>query len=310
MFPEPLPLDWKRLPRWLRDTRRVVDERSPPRRRPLAAVRIARLAVPRLREPVFVIGAPRSGTSFLGEALSHARVFSYQYEPPIVKAAARCVHEGRWSRRSARWFYRTVYVWLLARRLDLDLRLLEKTPHNAFVLDVLAEAFPDARFVHIVRDGRDAALSHRDRGWLSAARAGSRRRESGGYPLGPTPRFWVEPERRAEFAATTDLHRCAWAWRRHVEAAIRKGRPLGRERYLEVRYEMLAADPAREAARLCRFLELTKEDAARVTQALGRFRPDSIGRWRRELEEDERSLLRREAGPLLEALGYEEGELG
>ena len=55
-----------------------------------------------------------------------------------------------------------------------------------------------------------------------------------GHAYGAQPRFWVEPERREEFSQVSDARRCAWAWRRYVEAV--RSADAG-ERLLEVRYE-------------------------------------------------------------------------
>ncbi len=55
----------------------------------------ARALDPRLHRPVFVIGAPRSGTTFLGSCLGRLPFMSYHFEPRLTKAPARCVYEGR-----------------------------------------------------------------------------------------------------------------------------------------------------------------------------------------------------------------------
>lgn len=306
MNAEPTPIRWRNLARWLRETRRVDDLRrtEKPSRRATAG-RLVRMALPSVRRPLFVLGAPRSGTSFLGDALGGLPEFTYHYEPPLTKAAARYVHEGRWSFARAALLYRFTYWWLAARRLEADLRFAEKTPQNAFVIGFLARAFPGAQFVHIVRDGRDAALSYRSKPWLRRDAGGSGKRESGGYPFGPWARYWVEPERRAEFEATSDLHRCLWAWRRHTESALAQGAALPAGRYLEVRYERLAQDPLPEAHRLLDFLGIAAADSRRLLHArLGRARPQSVGRWQQELQDDERALVEQEAGALLRRLGY------
>src|SRR5205823_2810261 len=66
----------------------------------------ARAFDPRLRRPVFVIGAPRSGTTFLGSCLGRLPEISYHFEPRLTKAAARCVYDGSWSTRRGRAVFR------------------------------------------------------------------------------------------------------------------------------------------------------------------------------------------------------------
>ena len=48
-------------------------------------------------------------------------------------------------------------------------------------------------------------------------------RDDARLAYGAEPRFWVEPERREEFSQVSDARRCAWAWRRYVEAVRSAG---------------------------------------------------------------------------------------
>lgn len=282
-----------------------VDTRGIPPR-PMTASRLLRSIRPALRAPLFLIGAPRSGTTFLGGSLSALPTVSYHHEPIATKFASRFVYQERWSERGARRYYRFVYRTLLRAHCNGDLTFVEKTPRNSFLVAFLHRSFPDARFLHIIRDGRDAALSYSKKPWLQAAMAGSGRVSPGGYPNGPTPRFWVEPERRGEFETTTDIHRCVWAWRRHTESALASGCSLPAHLYHELRYEDLVREPAREGRRILDFLGLSGHDAARerFLAAVGKADPSSIGGWRRELDEAAVRQMENEAGELLAKLGY------
>lgn len=305
MDSEPTPLHLLNLPRWLKATAELEARLYRGHARPLTLERRLSRVFPRVRRPLFVLGAPRSGTSLLGDLIGALPEFSYHFEPPITKAAARYVAEGRWSYAKAWLFYRLAYGWLIARHRDGDLRFAEKTPQNAFIVPFLARAFPDAQFLHIVRDGRDAALSYAKKPWITEAGRGSGRREHGGYPFGPVARFWVEPERRAEFESTSDLHRCIWAWRRHVEAAQSALAALPPERRLEVRYEALVADPQAVATAALDFLGIADRESRRqLERTLAAVKGDSVGRHERELKPDDRPLMEREAGDLLAELGY------
>ncbi len=305
MSAEPTPIRWGNLHQWLKETRAVDDRHYASRTRPLTAWRLLANLSPAIRLPLFVVGAPRSGTSFMGEAIAALPEFSYHYEPPLTKAAARCVHEGWWTFPVARRFYRAAYWWLTRRRLAGDLRFAEKTPQNCFLVGFLKSAFPDAQFVHVIRDGRDAALSYRKKPWLRADAAGTKKRESGGYRYGPYARFWVEAERRAEFERTSDLHRCIWAWRRHAESALLQGGRLPPADYHELRYEDLVDDPRAAGERLLDFLGIeAAASRAALLAHLEQARRHSVGRWRAELTDDEVHMIEAEAGALLARLGY------
>jgi Sulfotransferase family len=262
-----------------------------------ASVRVARRAVqrPRLRREerlVFVVGCPRSGTTFLGGALGSQPGFVDLGEVTPWKAALPAQY-GLPPDAAARELRRILErVRLLG--LAPGLRGVEQTPETAHVLAAALTAYPAALAVHSLRDGRDVACSLLERGWLNAARAGT---DDAGLAYGPQPRFWVEPERRDEFAAASDARRAAWAWRRYVEAA----RGAAPERTLELRYERLADDPDGAADELAAFLGTAP---APLRVALEAFRDTSIGRWRRDLSGEQLADVEAEAGPLLAELSY------
>ena len=252
-----------------------------------AVARVAPRAAPRLRlgreeRLVFVVGSLRSGTTFLGGALGSAPGFVDLGEVTPWKAALPTSPSAPELRRILE------RVRLLG--LALGLRGVEQTPETAFSLAEALAAYPQALAVHPVRDGRDVVCSILERGWLNASRAGA---DDAGHPYGSQPRFWVEPERRKEFSRVSDARRCAWAWRRYVEAA-RSG-PAGR--VLDVRYESLAES----AEPLAEFLGA---DEAALARALGAFRDTSLGRWRRDLSAEQLADVEAEAGELLSGLGY------
>jgi Sulfotransferase family len=267
----------------------------------------ARSLDPRLHKPVFIIGAPRSGTTFLGNSLGRSPEISYHFEPRLTKAAARCIYDSSWGPRRGAAVFRVSYAALLLATLDGGRRFAEKNPENSFLVPFLAQEFTDAQFVHIVRDGRDAAVSHAEQPWLSAASAGSGRRGRGGQLHGPHPRWWVEPDRRAEFSRVPDIVRSAWCWRRFTEAALAGLAELADHRAIEVRYETMVTDPGRSSDRLADFLGLTPAGRQALHASLSRARPDSVGRWRAALGERELADIYDEIGPLLARLGYVSG---
>jgi hypothetical protein len=166
-----------------------------------------------------------------------------------------------------------------------------KLPETSHVMPVMARLFPDARCVHLVRDGRDVAFSPF---------------------LAPKARFW----RKIYF---NDDRICSWrghamtqrAYRSHGHVfnaarwvnSVTLGRAHGAmlgERYLEIRYEALVADPACELARLAAFLGIP---APRQGFDWPDVRAQSVGKWRdqpaRQIAE-----VRAIVEPTLGAFGY------
>ncbi len=244
---------------------------------------------------MLVVGSPRSGTTFLARSLGSLPGFIDLGEVAPLKAAIPEL-EGRQAGEAAAAVRK---ILTRTRRLGLvgSLRPVEQTPETAFVLPALLAAFPRARVVHALRDGRDVVCSLLERGWLGAGRTGT---DDAGNRFGVEARFWVEAERRDEFSSVGEARRAAWAWRRYTDAVRGSGVPV-----VEVRYERLTADPAGTAARLAAALEAPEGPLA---AALVEAHTGSVGRFREELTEEQLADVLAESGDLLAELGYLQDE--
>jgi Sulfotransferase family len=171
----------------------------------------------------------------------------------------------------------------------------DKTPGYVRAIPLLHRHFPDARFVHLIRDGRDVALSAL--GW--ERRAQQLRRS---FPT------WAD----------APFETAALWWRWHVLQGRRDGRVLGPERYHELPYETLVADPEAACRALCAFLGVGFEGAmlrfhegrTRHEQGLSAKRawlPPTPGlrEWRSQMTANQVQQFEAAAGDALEALGYE-----
>jgi len=240
---------------------------------------------------VFVVGSPRSGTTFLAGAIGSVPGFVDLGEVAPVKAAIPELA----SLEPAKAAHRLRRTLVIARRVGLvgSIRPVEQTPEVAHVVDLVPLAFPQAKVVHIVRDGRDVSCSLLEKAWLRPEQS---RADDAGLAYGSHARFWVEPGRRAEFEAASDARRAAWVWRRYVSAAHSATAPLH-----EIRYERLATSPGAVAAELATFLDAPVEPLA---AALARVHAESVGRYRTDLSEAQLADVLAEAGDLLHELGY------
>jgi hypothetical protein len=258
------------------------------RRRPPDAAATAALD----ERVVFVLGSPRSGTTFLAGALGSLAGFVDLGEVLPLKAAVpglTRLNSGEAAIRLRRM------LWLTRRLSGLGgVRAVEQTPETTFLGRALPLAFPEATILHLVRDGRDVVASLLERGWLSAESTG---RDDAGNVVGAAPRFWVEAGREEEFAAASEARRAAWAWRRYVESGLALG-----DHASEMRYERMCRDPGAAAAELAGLLDAPEHELRR---ALGPADDASIGRFRRVLTPLQLTDVEAEAGELLAALGYE-----
>jgi hypothetical protein len=165
----------------------------------------------------------------------------------------------------------------------------DKTPMYMRHLPLLRRLFPTAQYVHLIRDGRDAALS-----FLS-------------LPEGIAFETWAHPRSVGDFACL---------WRTEVAAARGHGRRVRAARYLEVRYEALVADAEAVLRRICSFAGLPYENAMLEHERSGseeRAHQQSLKRpltrglrdWRKDMAPQQVAAFEAVAGDLLRELGYE-----
>ena len=240
---------------------------------------------------VFVVGSPRSGTTFLAGAVGAQPGFVDLGEVKPVKA-----NVDRWMslpEEEAAQELRSTLERVRRLAFVRDLRPVEQTPELSFVVGAAVHAYPRSTVLHIIRDGRDVVCSLLEKGWLREREG----RDDARKPFGVHPRAWVEPERSEEFTGAREAARAAWAWRRYVSAA----RTAAPGHTLEVRYEDIAADPGAAAVLIATRLET---DAEPLAEALAAVHGRSVGRWRRDLSPEQVADVEREAGALLLELGY------
>lgn len=266
---------------------------------------------PEEARPIFVVGAPRSGTSMLRFMLdrhpaiglcdethffyyvhSRRRHFGDLSDPDarrrlverylemknirvlgldLDRLAETLVESGR--------SYRLFFLVLLARyaRENGKRRLGEKSPDHALHAETLCDWYPRCRIVHLVRD----------------------------------PRAVVGSLRRMPWARDSVMANARW-WRRNNEGALRV---RDRDSYLSVRYERLVSHPEEQLRRICRHVGEPysgamlspdrDEDHRPWTQRARREVTRSrVDRWKDELSGDQVALVEHVAGPLMEELGY------
>jgi len=160
---------------------------------------------------------------------------------------------------------------------------------------LLAVAFPEARFVHVVRDGRAVANSWLQMEWWRGHRGPS------AWHFGPLPpdleEEWLAHDR--SFVVLAGL-----AWRLLMDAYDAAAAAVGADRWLEVRYEDVVAEPRRELGRVLAFLGV--DDDARFDQRVGgsSFRTGRTQAFRRDLTHEQVAALDAVLGAHLRARGY------
>jgi hypothetical protein len=169
----------------------------------------------------------------------------------------------------------------------------DKTPGYVRRIPTLHALWPKARFVHLIRDGRDVCMSA-----INWSRA---------YKLARRYSTWTEDP-----ITTAALW---WEW--HVRLGREDSRSLPPKLYHEVRYEALVSEPAKECEKLCCFLDLPYDDAmlkfheGRTKMKPGRdakkaWLPITSGLrdWSEQMRAEDLERFEAAAGNLLEELDY------
>jgi hypothetical protein len=203
----------------------------------------------------------------------------------------------------------------------------DKSPQHTENLDEIYDIYPDARIIHIVRDGRDVAVSAMHHWWRLA-----RDRDGGVFDLTPEElsirddyaedRERFLSEGRSIFTEER-LAQLARRWEYRTGKGSHDGRTLYGERYLEIRYEDLLVDTPSVFGGILEFLGAGSEDrvierclrSSSFERASSRrqgeedsasfFRKGIAGDWRDVFTERDRELYKDLAGERLVEFGYE-----
>jgi hypothetical protein len=170
-------------------------------------------------------------------------------------------------------------------RVQRKSRWGDKTPRYVNNIPLLADLWPDARFIHLIRDGRNVALSYAD------------------VPFGPK-----------------NVATAAKLWSARVQAGLRDGRALGGKHYIEINYEDLVEDAEGETRDLCEFLELdfdpgmldyTEGAGGAVLSRATLYNPHvtqppnpKLRSWEQSMPDDQVEIFEAVAGDVLSELGY------
>jgi LPS sulfotransferase NodH len=227
------------------------------------------LPFPGISSPVFIVGCGRSGTTILGNSLSkHGRI-TYLNEPRSSWFSA-FPETDIWTSKA-----RSRNGKLFLTEADVDIRrgrklsrlfrlativkgrpiLIEKLPINSFRLNLIQKIFPDARFVHIYRNG------------LEVARSIEKASEKGGW-FGVSSYKWdllvdyawnSDETKNLPELCTTPYDKGLLEWRLSTEAAVGFLRRLPDAAFLEVNYDEFIDNPVETISKILVFIGVDRD---------------------------------------------------
>lgn len=172
-------------------------------------------------------------------------------------------------------------------------RFMNKNTRNARRIRYLQTIFPDAFFIHVIRDGRAVTNSLLNIEWW------------------PTlPLWWAEGKTPTELQSEgmDPALVAARHWKHGVERVLRDKEHIPPEQYMELHYERLMQDPITETKRALRFCDLPW--SARFESHIQAFQLQSRNfKWADRFTAQQIATIEQEIGPLLERLNYPASEL-
>jgi Sulfotransferase family len=285
----------------------------------------------KVRQPVFVISAPHSGADLLGRAIKRSAGFhltiGQDAVQSVVYAFARSPSIQRGRTDAAATVLRDAFAqaWQVTAHCCLTcsadcreagrvngassciserdiVRYGDASPDLLYCADGLVDAFPDARLVQLVRDGRDVvAAMLGDPQALAWFRPGMANVET----EFPSPFYGIETEQdQAAWPALSLAGKCALRWRGSVRVMARLRSSMSSEQLTTLRYEDLLRHPGPTRAAISGFIGGSIVSIpARLARREGQTQIEP-GSWRKLLTPAQVAEVEEVAGPELARVGY------
>ncbi|MAX52587.1 MAG: hypothetical protein CMH22_11455 [Methylophaga sp.] len=268
-----------------------------------------------LLSPMFIVGAPRSGTTWLQNLLLESQyIFGGQeshfyslFYPAFSSVLDTTDRRGiglssYWTHERFNEQMREVWINTFASLCEPQSRLLlEKTPFHALYIDKITEFLPKSKFIHLIRDSRSVTAS-----LLAASKS------------------W------GDYWAPNDTKKAALEWYRHVKYARASKTAEDSSRYMEIHYEDLLSNPLSNLLKIYEFaglpideielqnsitnqsFKMNKKDGARIPgkKDIGKKEPEGFLRkgsseaWRQDLNWYQKAIVWRYTRKLMSEVGY------
>jgi len=251
-----------------------------------------------VKQPVFIVGCSRSGTTLFAE------IFGARRDVCNIMDASQ-VWDLRYYNKSAddhrdendanRWEASRIRSSFALRVLKSGRnRLINKNNQNSLRLRYLKRIFPDAYIIHVIRDARPVVLSN-----ISRLEKDAYRRR---YPFGrfPKPVAW------RSYMDKPLVEQFAHQWN-DITTQVRKDGPalFGPDRYAEVKFEEFCANPVDSLAKFDRFCGLSAD--ARDPAALASIGNGESDAWTSRLMENDIRCIDNITGGQMAVFGYPTG---
>jgi len=305
-------------------------------------IREAKLFFP--MEKFFIFGHARSGTTILARLVKlHSEIHcNYQAHfftrSPLLEALVKDQAIGEWLRRpSFRWnrgkdlspvVLRAVADFILERDARQAGKIIvgDKSPNNLMggeSVDLLHKIYPDAYLIYIIRDGRDAAVSHRFQAFIDKPEHLTKEDQKIHSDFVRNAEAFINTERSIFTSKWID--EAAKSWTQNVQKTSQLGQALFGEKFLTIRFEDLLENPLVEMTKIWLLLAGKMPDSELHSALLKEMKqnPDAEwqiekakniahfiikgkqGSWKNYFTERDKKIYHQIAGEALSTWGYE-----
>lgn len=275
-------------------------------------------------QPIILIGAGRSGTKIIRDVLgSHASIdtvpfdVNYIWRIGLLSAEDDMLRPEQLTPKN-----RGRIIEQLSRQSKGQPFLLEKTVSNCLRIPYILKVFPDAKFIHLIRDGRDVIESVQ-RQWGEARELSYAFKKLKTFPLKYAGAYLLEyglnwmrfglgqkgaddyiwgvkyPGYIEDLKNKTILEVCAHQWRICLVNSLTQLALLPHDKVLEVRYEDLVKNPETQLADIGSFIGIQKSKFKHT-----RLTSNNIGKYKKAFSPDDIARIEPILGPLLKQLKY------
>jgi hypothetical protein len=284
----------------------------------------------KLDSPLIIIGAARSGTNMLRDLLSSLEPFA-TWPCDEIQYVWRYGNRGfetdeftpEMASEKAKSFIRQQFAKFA--RQNPGKTIIEKTCANTLRCEFVQRVLPNAKFVHIIRDGRDVAASASIR-WNAGLDLGYLMKKARYVPVGDVPYYASRYLGTHVYRLTSGKKRlstwgpkfagmqeafannelpvgCAIQWKACVSKAIEQLARLDQSNVMTIRYEQATADPVNTLSGICEFVGVDVGEGA-IESLTSRVSTKSVGKWKGQLTDSQVEAIDEKVGDLLSELGY------
>lgn len=274
-------------------------------------------------QPIILIGAGRSGTKIIRDVIGkHPDIAVVPYDVNYIWTIGQRSDHDALPAESLTDSTRNIIIKQFNKLSDSAPMLLEKTVSNCLRIPYVLKVFPDALFLHLVRDGRDVVESvHRQ--WGEVREVSYVMKKLKTFPLRHSLNYLMEygtnwlkhglggkgkqdyiwgvkyPGYQKDLDTMTTLEVCAKQWKVCVETSAEQLKLVEASRLLEIRYEDLVSEPTTQFAAIAKHLKIEA-----VSFGLDKLNDKNIGKHKTAFNKEQLDSVLAIIGPTLSKLNY------